>query len=85
MKFTVVNESLSKQSTNVLFGEKSNKSMLIQRNEKSTQILEAVREKAIITKDTSMKFYNEKEQLCLEPYASGVRIGAGLLQVRESM
>ena len=38
LQFTAVNESLSKQSTNVLFGEKSTKSMLIEQNEKSTEL-----------------------------------------------
>ena len=41
--------------------------------------------KALIRKDTCMKFYNERELLYVETDASGVFLGAWLLQVREGM
>ena len=41
--------------------------------------------KKIIKKDTCMKFYDESRPLYLETDASGVGLGDGLLQVRESM
>ena len=41
--------------------------------------------RTIIKNDAYMKFYNEKELLYLETDASGVGLGAGVLQARHSL
>ena len=41
--------------------------------------------KAIIKKDTCLKFYNEMEPVYLETGASDIDVGARLLQVRDGM
>ena len=41
--------------------------------------------KAIIKEDACMKFYDETKILCIETDASGVGIGATLLQTRDNM
>ena len=43
------------------------------------------REKEIIKKDACMKFYDASRPLYMTPDASGVGLGARLLQVRDSM
>ena len=40
--------------------------------------------KSIIKKDMCMKFYNENKELFLETDASGVGLGAALLQLRDN-
>ena len=41
--------------------------------------------KAIIKKDACMKFYDETKPLYIETDASGVGLGAALLQIRDNM
>ena len=41
--------------------------------------------RAIIKDNVCMNFYNEKEPIYLETDAKGVRVGAGLLQGRNSL
>ena len=41
--------------------------------------------KAIIKEDACMKFYDETKPLCIETDASGVGLGATLLQTRDNM
>ena len=43
------------------------------------------RSKAIIKKDATMAFYEDKEQICLETDALGVDLGASLLQVGDGV